>query len=221
MENKFVEEYNTVFSDYISILRKILTLTEKLKIILNDNCKESNFFNTATKFAEISIDTSHCIIDYLSSGYIAHSFILLRWLLEMSHLCYYLEMNPKEYEKWLKGEHIRPKDIGSYIEGIGFHPWKETYFDWSNVVHGNANFVESYDVISKKSSKNNSIILIGNAIMNLIWFTQKFNFNFGQILKPHLGNQHNEIVKEYNEIDDEITKLTDSQKNRERDVMNS
>lgn len=220
MINKFDNELKTKYAEYLLLIKDIVHLTDDLDKLITKNLKKNAFLKTTIQFAKIAVETPSCIIQNLKIGYLSHVFILLRWYLEMNHLCLYLWKNPDEYRAWQNGKQIRPKNIGKYIKGIGFHPCKEIYQEWSNVIHGNSSFIDNYHVLANMSPKNeNAIVLIGNALMNTIWVSQKYNYLLGKIIQPHLRNEYENIVLRYNRLDERIDNLIQEQNQLENKIM--
>ena len=215
--NKFQAVLNNKFSDQLAMIRRTTELADEMGHLLSSHHGKSRFITTALQFAQIAVETPQCIVTIITTGHIAQAHVLLRWFLELAHLCYYLWQNPSEHVKWINGEQIRPDKIGKFLEKVEFNSWHSTYEDWSNVVHGNSVFVDHYHVIAKRTSiSEGQLLLIGSALTNVLWITHKLNYVFGKVLQPFIGDVYSTLVQRYNELQDIIMKMTEEQVRSEK-----
>lgn len=217
---KFQSELEKRFSDQMSVIRRTTELINHMGGLLSVRHEKDKFLETALQFARIAVETPESIVSILRSGHIAQAHVLLRWFLELAHLCFYLWQNSSEYGKWLNGEQIRPGKIGKFFETAKLASWQSTYGDWSNVVHGNSMFVENYHVVAKRTrTSEDQVLLIGSVLMNLMWITHIFNYVCGKALQPHIGDEFLTLAKRYNELEEIIMKMSDEQNRNERLFM--
>ena len=214
---KFQSELEKRFSDQMSVIRRTTELINHMGGLLSVRHEKDKFLETALQFARIAVETPESIVSILRSGHIAQAHVLLRWFLELAHLCYYLWQNPSEHVKWINGEQIRPGKIGKFLEKVEFNSWHSTYEDRSNLVHGNSVFVDHYHVIAKRTpNSEGQLLLIGSALTNVMWITHKLNYVFGKVLQPFIGDVYGTLVQRYNELQDIIMKMTEEQVRSEK-----
>jgi len=217
---KFEQEFSDRFARHIGILGEIRKQTLKMGPMLEEHKEKDEFIETAKQFALINIDSPSCIVACLRSGHIGQAHVLLRWFLEMCHLCYFLWKNPDDYKEWLAGKWKKPSEIGKFFEKMGLATWRKDYEEWSNIVHGNSNVVTKYHTISNVVEVNEGqVILVGQALRNLLFTSHKFTNIFGKLLQPHIGDAFKEIALRYNELEEQIFKLSDEQNEWEKKFM--
>lgn len=218
---KYDPEIDTKFSDYYAVLISTGELAEEYGRRLSLCAKNELMARTLIQFARLAVETPDSVLRLLRSGELAPCYVILRWHLEMSHLCYYLWQNPTEHTLWLKGKRIRPRQVGKFFETRGFATWKHAYEDWSNVVHGNNLFVDKLHVTSCRSEKTDAgVMLVGNAFVNLIWVTHKFNYVLGKYLISQRGTEMDELSRRYNSLEERVFEVTKMQHTLKNNVMN-
>ncbi len=220
VKGKFTAILNEKYADRIATIEEIITMTDELGKLMAKHHKEDPFMETALQFALMNMETPGCILLVLEAGHIAQAYLLLRWHLEMTHLCFYLWKNPEMHKEWKNGNEIRPKDIGNFLKSNEYPTWRSEYEEWSNVAHGNHRFISQSHLLSaKRTTSQGSAMMVGQVLVFLMWNSQKMNYIFGQLLKEHIGDEFTDIAARYNQIDDRITKMTNGQKADEANFM--
>lgn len=218
---KFDEEFNGRFKDRIETLERVTALTNTLGRQLSKVHKHGEFIETAIQFAKIAVDTPSAIMDLVVKGNIAHAQLLLRWLLEHSHLLWYLGNNEAQYAKWKAGKKVHPEDVGRFFADSGMPTWESPYDEWSNVVHGNSIFVNNYWTIARRTPKSEGqCVLVGNAIVNALFLTMQINYFLTDTLKPYLSTDElGDIGSTTKLLEKELKAHWDSQLSNERKLM--
>lgn len=218
---KFDSVFQDNFKEHTSLLDGIIKQTDELGRLTSKHIEKDQFFHYMIQFAKIAVETPECLICLLRKGNISQCYILLRWYLEICHLCYYLWKKPSKFEKWKKGKQISPSEVRNFLTKKELQSWKDTYKDWSNIAHGNEIYLYNLDITAKRTpADNNQVLILGNAILNILVLTQKLNHVFGKALQPHLEvNKWNKIATLYKKHDDNIFLLTEFQLSEERKLM--
>ena len=217
MSNKFEPAFQSSHKQYISILEETSKLTNDLGPLLSKNCGSNKFLQTGIQFARIADQSSKSILAQLRDGHIAQAYVLLRWLLEHVHLLFYLWKNPNKFNEWLKNVRVQPKAVRGFLRSVGFSDWKKTYDDWCNVVHGNFIIADNYHVFWDRTPiTDGQLIIVGNALLNLIVLLHKLNYFVGKILKELDVENFDEIIERFNELEEKITNLKNAQLNTQR-----
>lgn len=220
MQDKFESEFKDRYAKELSILHDVRSLTEESERLLRVVRRHEDFLSTAFAFARISVESIDCVSTCLRRGHIGQSYVLLRHYLELSHLTHYLWSNREEYEKWLRGEEVRAREIGKHFEKQGFASWKETYGDWSNAVHGNSVFVQNYHEICQAFPiSEGQNVLVGNALISMMYIAHKLNYVFGKALEPHLQSDYGEFALRYNQLEGGITECAAKHSRLEREFL--
>ncbi len=224
---KFEKILQSELSELVETVERIKKLTNLCgktlsKIIKENGHKNDNFIETALQFNRISYESTDAIILILKNGNISESIVLLRWYLEYAHLFFYLSKNSDEYEKWLRGKEIRPQTIGKFFESQGIPTWEDTYSDWSDVTHANSRFVEKCSSVSRMNPVIDDMLILslGQILIRLMIMSMKILYVIGPTLKPILDvSEYNKIFIEYNELDDIVIELNESQKKWEDELL--
>jgi len=221
MTPKYTSIFQDKYKEHVDLLNAIIEQTDRLGKLTSQNIEKEMFFHYMIQFAKIAIETPEGLICLLERGNISQCYVLLRWYLEICHLCYYLWQNPSKLEIWKKGNQISPGEVRGFLMKMKLQSWKETYNDWCNVVHGNEVFLNAFDIVAKKTPVNsNQILILGNAFLNIIVLTQKFNYVFGKALQPYIEvDLWHELATLYNKHDDKIFELTEIQLSEEKIIM--
>jgi hypothetical protein len=219
---KFGDEWEIRFGEQLELLHDVSSLTNTMGRLLSENAGRGDFAETSLHFAMMTAESPANILRTLRDGYIAHAVVLSRWYLEMAHLCFYLWSNPDAHKEWLAGKNVRPKDIGQWFNKMGFPTWKETYDDWSNVVHNNSLVVSAYHTIAARTPVSEGQFLVASQLIrNLLFITTKLNYVFGKTLKPFVGDRYAEIALKYNSFEKRILEISDAHNRWERSFMDS
>lgn len=184
--------------------------------------KENDFLETAMHFTRINYEAQDSIYKILEMGHISEGIVLLRWLLEIGHLYYYLWQNEDEFIKWLNGKEIRPSTVRIYLEKHGYATWRNVYGEWSDITHANCSYIKNCFTISRmaKIDKGQKIIL-SQALRNLMYCSQKINLVTGNILKELLPiESYNEIASECNNLENEIEAYSNKHNLEEKKYVN-
>jgi hypothetical protein len=214
--------YDNRFAGQLSLLNETNRLFLQLAILLQVHNDKDQYFPIARKFYLLATDISKTILLCLKNGQIASAIVLLRWYLEIVHLCYFLWQNTKRRNDWLAGEKIEPREIREFIKSFGHADWKETYSDWSNFVHGNAPFIMNYNGSHNYGgNKEGNDIFYGKVFVNILFMTHKLNHIFGKALQPYIAEYYKNIVLQYNQIEDGIMRLSEAQNENEEKYMSS
>jgi hypothetical protein len=218
--HKFDSLLQSEFSRHMDVINQVADLCDEMGRLLSENYGKEDFIDAVLQFAKISVETPMCIINSLKTGHLAHAHILLRWYLELAHLILYLWKDPQAYNDWKLGKQIRPRKIGEFFDSIGFATWKESYEEWSKVVHCKYEIVDNYHNIASRTPTNEvQSLILGQALRNTMFISHKCNYVFGKILQPHIGNEYQKIALKYNELEDEIFQLSDEQNRNECKFM--
>lgn len=217
---KFESVLNSQLPDAVKILERVKALTNECgKLLASALKKDENnqVCRTALHFTRLNYEAVDCIFMCLKAGHLAEVYVLLRWLLEICHLFYYLSKNCAKFIKWLSGEEIKPKTIGQYFENEGLASWKKSYAEWSNVTHANSVFVEKSFLTSRMNPENDGqILLLSRTLRNLMYTAHKINTTSANILKESISvEKYNVIAKEYMALEDQILAFSDEHNKRE------
>lgn len=225
---KFQEVLNGELLTGTELINRIKKLSSNCgallsSIIKNNEHQENQFHDTALQFTRLNYEALDCIFQCLKSGHISESYVLLRWHLEMGHLLFFLWKNESKYEKWLTGEQIRPSEIGEFLEAEGYASWRDSYLDWSNVTHSNSIYIENCASVSRMNPINkDQIMVLSQALRNLMFTAHKINHVSGQLLKGLLDvDKYNPIALEYNKLEEDIISFSEIHNKNENERMRS
>lgn len=221
----FADAFEDKLSQPAALVREVRELTNSCGKHLADVAKmdkgqHNQFLTTALQFTRINYDATNCIHSTIKAGHLSETFVLLRWHLELVQLYYYLWKNEAEYQLWLGGKEIRPKTIGIFLESNELANWKDTYIDWSNVTHGNSQYVENCWKISNTSPRTDELVILGgHALRNLMFNGHRINMVSGTLLKSLIDVRlYNPIVERYNSLEKQIFAYSDQQNKMENDA---
>lgn len=222
MSMKFDAAFNDRFKLHLELLGEVGQLTEDMGRLLAKNVSADKFIVTALQFAKICSDTSPNIMRNLRDGQIAHAVVLVRWFLEMAHLCHYLWQNPEQHQGWLAGQQVHPKTVRKWFTEKGYATWGESYSDWSNFVHGNSVFVENYTSVAVRTPTNErQLLIVSYVLRNLLFLSTKLNYVFGKSLQPYIGDDFRGLALRYNDLEKRIWQISDEHNAWERSFMGS
>jgi len=197
------------FAKSLYLIQEMGRLTDKLGAVLVDHQDISPFAPTAVQFALIARETPNAIIELLRRGYLGQPYVLLRWYLEMAHLSYYLWQNPDRHSAWLLGKDVKPGSVRKFMRKEGFPDWGGVYDEWSGLVHGSAKLLLNYHKLERLGRKRSEHeVIIGNALVYLMWYGQKTNYVLAKLLQDSLGNSINHLARRYVELDDKVSDIT-------------
>ena len=220
---KFAKAFENELSAAVKLVDEVRDLCNDCGRLLSQAVKQNKhqgepFPETAIQFTRINHQTIDCIKQNIKEGYLVEVIALLRWHLELSQLFYFLWMNPEKYDRWLAGEEMRPKEIGSFFKREGLATWQETYIVWSNVTHGNGSAIENcYNYARSTPVDADQVLLAGHALRNLMWFGHKINNVSGNLLKNLINvSEYNPIAKRYNVLEEIVVAHSNQQNEAER-----
>lgn len=211
METKFAHEYESEYSEYVSIINRTIDFTSELKRLLGIIQHRTDFIDTCLNIADISYDNVNSILLILKDGYIAQAQASIRFYLELSHLFFFLYKNPERFQEWKNGEEVRPQEIGKFFAREKLQTWFETYEELSGtIIHPSFLFVSKYYGISPSTPKDElQSVLVGRILLQLAYLACKVNHVLCQSVRPFLGSDFQTIVQRYNGIENSIMNLVD------------
>lgn len=222
---KFAEAFEDKLSHAANLVHQVRELTnscgKQLAAVAKENSSQGHsFITTAIQFTRINYDAIPCIEHMIKAGNLSETHVLLRWHLELVQLYFYLWKCQSEYRLWLDGKEIRPKTIGKFLESGGMASWKDTYIEWSNVTHGNSEYVEKCWTISTTTPvTHDQILLAGQALRNLMWNGHRINMVSGTLLRDLINvSLYNPIAEQYNSLNTEIMAYSDKQNKMENEA---
>ena len=130
---RFAVEFESEYGDWIRTIGKVHQLTRQIGRVILTCQEQSRFLHTSLRLTELCFEAVPEIIGLARRGAIAPSYVLLRWLVELAHLYWYLANNPDQYTNWCTGGKVRPKCIGRFFRDQKIPGWRLTYEEWSNV----------------------------------------------------------------------------------------
>lgn len=208
--------------DYVRVVEQVNDLTDELGSLVAEvaNATGDRFHFFCVCFAQIAAETPDALLRLLREGHITQCVIILREYLELSSLFLYIWMNPVEFGKWAAGANIPAKQVREFLKSSGFATWYETYHDWSNFVHGNAQFVRHFEAFSQRNTRQESIeIPIGHVLMNTAYLNHKFNHILGKVVQESDQIEVarlNQSLKRYVVLEQDVMQLVELQEKLER-----
>ncbi|MFH2035179.1 MAG: hypothetical protein ABIJ45_02150 [Candidatus Zixiibacteriota bacterium] len=212
------------YLEYVDLIQQVKAQTSELSRLLDIVQNRSVIHKTAFELSNISIETVDCIIMNLKYGYLAQVQVLIRWYLEMCHLSRYLIDNDDKYKKWLKGDKVRPKDIGVYFEKIlKFPSWKYYYNELSEYIHFNPIFIENHYRIELSNHEEVDLheLLVEQSLANVMLLSQKFNYAILEALKSPMGSDFNILKNKCNKVGAQVDEIYRDHLERERKKLES
>jgi hypothetical protein len=168
----------------------------------------------------MSLESVDAIKLNLRKGYVSQAGILIRWYLELSHLFYYLYMNPEKLIEWFGGRKIRPGEIGKYFEKEQLQSWRDAYELLSNIVHLNQKFVSGHYRFFHETPKDQiQIMLVGKLLIYAANLSCKINAVLTKIIRPYLDSDYSEIEEMYKTHEKKIIELWEQRNIIENKIM--
>jgi hypothetical protein len=221
--DKFEEEMHGRYGAWLEIITKATSLTDQIGRLLSKHHADDAFIPTEIQFAKVCVETPAVIVRLAKSGDIAPSYVLMRWYLEQTQLLWYLRNNAEEYQKWLDGSQIKPGSVRKYLRSVSLQDMAVCYKDWSNVVHGNSLYLDSYSTIARRKQRNEGqIVVTGQILCCVALLTMKMNaFLAGALCSVATPRELALLDPAFLGIDQSLQQMWSVQRDAEKKLMHS